>query len=233
MSFDIDFLFNTPPADLVSRIQTRWRQFNFPAQLRLRVGNEQKDWLVETPIPDEYPQAPGLWQGEDAMYVEICPSGAAHEDAEVAELHAQFSQAGRISVSGAAGMNAFIVASTLAEALDGVVWDPQGVLGDVIELSRFREHPDQISLEERGYFMADVLAKMAERFWKNESGGYQKTIALYAQPEKSGTWLDALKALLKPSNPPAANDKLTINLVPLRKRRGIKSSASRPDQSST
>lgn len=223
MSFDIGFLFNSVPADLPSRIRQRWRQFHFPAQLRLPAGTDQTHWQVETPIADEHSAAPGLWIGDDALRIEISSSGHVHDDADVAELRRQFAHAGRISVPGSAGMNAFIVATTLAEVLDGVVWDPQAVVADVVDLTRFRASPEQLSLEERGYFMADVLAKVAERYWKNDSGQYQKTLAQFAHQDKPENWLAAMAAWLKPAERPATDGKLSINLTPLLKRRGIKS----------
>lgn len=221
MSFDIGVLFNSVPKDLVSLVQRRWADFGFPAKLVLPAAGQDSPWQVETPIADEDPGAPGLWRGEDAMQIDICASGKEHDDADLTELFGQFSLAARIDVPGAAGMNAFIVAATVAEVLGGVVWDPQLVMADIIDLKRFRSDPQQISFEERGYFMADVVRSAAEGFWKNESGLYQKTLAQYPRQTESPNWLDSLKARFGLAPKPVPAGKLTINLSPLRKRRGI------------
>jgi hypothetical protein len=224
VSFDIGILFNAVPEQLQQRMAQRWARFSFPARLVLPSNWREGPWLAETPIADDHPAAPGLWQGEDAMRIEISASGREHIDADVAELRSGFTHAGRISVSGAAGMTAFIVASTLAEVLDGVVWDPQGVLADVVDLTRFRDHPEQLSLEERGYFMGDALAAVAEQFWNNDSAGYQKTMAQFAQAAKPAGWLARLRARLAPGTSSATQGGLRINLASVRRRRGIKAS---------
>ena len=221
MSFDIGILFNSVPEDLVPCVQRRWADFGFPAKLVLPAAGQDSPWQVETPIADEEPGAPGHWRGEDAMHIDICASGKEHDEADLTELFGQFSLAARISVPGAAGMNAFIVAATVAEVLGGVVWDPQTVMADIIDLKRFRDDPKQLSFEERGYFMADVVAKAAQGFWKHESSQYQKTIALYPSQEKPRNWADALKALFGMTSKSANSGKVLINMTSLRKRRGI------------
>ena len=224
MSFDIGILFNAVPEDLVARVQRRWAALGFPARLVLPDAGEDSPWLAETPIADEDSSAPGLWRGEDAMRIDICAAGKEHDDADLVELYGQFSRAARIGVPGAAGMEAFIVAATVAEALDGVVWDPQLVMADLIELKRFRDDPLQMSFEERGYFMADVVCSAAEGFWKNERTRYQKTLARFPPKTESPGWLGKLKAQLGLAPKPAPAGKLTIKLTPLRKRRGIQAS---------
>ncbi len=222
MSFDIGILFNAVPEDLVARVQRRWAALGFPANLVLPDAGQDSPWLAETPIADGDPAAPGLWRGEDAMHIEICAAGKEHDDADLVELYAQFSRAARIGVPGAAGMEAFIVAATVAEALDGVVWDPQLVMADLIDLKRFRDDPQQMSFEERGYFMADVVCSAAEGFWKNERALYQKTLAQHSPGPESPGWFDRLKAQFGLGPKPAPAGKLSIKLTPLRKRRGVK-----------
>lgn len=221
MSFDIGILFNSVPEDLVPRVQRCWAEFGFPTNLVPPVAGQDSPWLVETPIADEDLGAPGLWRGEDAMHIDICASGKEHDEADLAELFGQFHLAARIGVPGAAGINAFIVAATVAEVLGGVVWDPQLVMADIIDLKRFRDDPQQLSFEERGYFMADVVAKAAQGFWKHESSQYQKTVALYPSQMKPTNWVDALKALLGMTPKSANSGKVMINMTSLRKRRGI------------
>jgi hypothetical protein len=205
MSFDIGFFFSAVPPGFAQHIEASWAASGFPARLIVPANWRRGSWHVETPLGDDDPRSPGRSTGDEAMAVRIdpvLPNPAAATGADEIELARKVRYNASISVPMSNGVAAFLVASSLAGALKGVVYDPQLTLGDFIELARMRDDPERLALEERGFFVPDFLRTLAEKFWHDEREYYAKSLAMYETPAARKAGLFArLKASLLP--PPA------------------------------
>lgn len=225
MSFDIRVAFATVPADLVQRFESELESLKFPAKLVLKPKSDAPCWQVDTPISDEDPDAPGRYGGDDAMqlYHETAnPEQMGDAAADQVELLSRMNRLLSLSVSYGAGPNAYLVACVLAKHLGGVIWDPQLVISEYVDLTRWRSAPDRLAMEERGWFLPQTCMPIAQALWRSELPAYSKSVAALCKPDPKPSLISRLFGG-NASRP--EQSKLSVPVTPLRSALDLKGEA--------